>query len=78
MRVMLSFGALAVAWALSAGIVHVIERPVPPFKGMAHQRVQHQDAVFARGGREPSADTASHAASSSNAAMASVARGSRH
>lgn len=37
LRVTLSLVALTIAWALSAGIVHIVERPVPPFKGMAYQ-----------------------------------------
>jgi hypothetical protein len=36
---MFSLVALTIAWALSAGIVHVIERPVAPFKGMVEQEL---------------------------------------
>lgn len=38
-RVMFSLVALTIAWALSAGIVHVIERPVAPFKAMVEQEL---------------------------------------
>lgn len=35
LRVALSFVMLAIAAALSAGIVQVVERPLPPIRGMS-------------------------------------------
>ena len=37
LRIALSLVALGIAAALSVGIIHVVERPVPPFKSMAER-----------------------------------------
>jgi hypothetical protein len=37
LRVALSTLLIGIALALSVGIVHVVERPVPPFKAMAEE-----------------------------------------
>ena len=39
-RVVLSLAVLALAAALSAGVVHVVERPVPPFEVLATQPIE--------------------------------------
>lgn len=39
-RVTVSLLVLAAAAALSAGVVHVVERPVPPFETLAEQLPQ--------------------------------------
>jgi len=38
LRVGLSLVLIGVAAAVAAGIVHVIERPLPPFKGMVERQ----------------------------------------
>ena len=75
---MFSLVSLAAAWALSAGIVHVIERPVPPFKGMNHQQLEDRAALYSLPDREPIVDPASApeavTASGGRSSMASTGR----